>query len=253
MLREHAEEEHAQYNADGEGGDGHHALDDASDQNLPGDGDTDLDEAEDDGQAPAHPKQMSRRSLRLPPGHIEVVDGRGRRRVQRAGQGRHGRREDGRNDDPDGPHREIAHDECREHLIVAGERLLGRKEIVEAGQPHADQQEEDELPADDEPAQAQGAAGLLQAAGAEVPLDHHLIGAVRGQRHEDTAEEARPERVGTGKIEREIEQAELVVLPGIFGQTLPPARKVAEQVRRLRRIGAEESDDHGRASRAPAM
>ena len=102
------------------------------------------------------------------PGQIEIVHGGRGRSVQRAGERRHGRREDGRHRHPHHADRQVMDDEGGKDLVVVV-RTKGRfrrEEIIEAGQGHADEQEKCELPAHHQPAQSQRAAGLLLTPGA---------------------------------------------------------------------------------------
>ena len=81
--------------------------------------------------------------------------------------------------------------------------------LVEDPEADADEQEEGELGEDHEPARDQRRRGLPLRAGREVALDHHLIGPVGGRVQHHPADQARPERVRLGEVEREAEHAEL--------------------------------------------
>lgn len=90
----------------------------------------------------------------------------------------------------------------------------------------------------DKTAQPQGQARLFPAAGGKISLDHQLIGAVRPQGEENAADQARPEGIGPGGIEGEIEQPELVVFSTEAAKLRPPARQLVENHRR-RQYGAD--------------
>ena len=90
-------------------------------------------------------------------------------------------------------------------------------------------QEERELREDHDPAPEQGPAGRLPGPAAQVPLHDELIGPVGGDGEARPPDEARPEGVAPGRVEREVEQAEPVRRGAGRGHLRPSARDEVEE------------------------
>ena len=70
---------------------------------------------------------------------------------------------------------------------------------------------------------------VAEAPGAEVALHHELVDAVRAEGDEDPAEEAGPEGVRLGRVEREVEGAELAGGAGVGEGAGEAARQLRDQ------------------------
>ena len=120
-------------------------------------------------------------------------------------------------------------DNKRGENAIAPLKRLGEPILrVEAGQSDAHQQEQRKLNEHDKSAQDQRPAGIAPAAGAQVPLDHHLVGAVCAQTQEHAADQAGPERVRTREVRGQVEHAELFVVGCKRRQLLPASRQLVQ-------------------------
>ena len=86
------------------------------------------------------------------------------------------------------------HDERRQDLVGAAQRRRGHVLVVRE-EHHADDEEQRELREDDDAAEHEAEARLARGPRGQQALHEELVGAVRGQRQRDAADEPGPERV----------------------------------------------------------
>lgn len=117
--------------------------------------------------------------------------------------------------------------------IKAGKRRSGGirrgDSTIEDPETCADKKEESELHEDDDAGGEQCEARFAEVASGKHALHHELVGAVRGHGEEGSAEDASPEGVGLGEIDREAEEVELAGCRGCCVDVLPASGNVGSE------------------------
>ncbi len=200
--------------------------------------DGDLRDAPEDGRLTRHAHQRLLVGIRTKVLDVEIVHRGGGHGVDGWGQ-RGG--DDRRDDESRNAVRQRGDDEERQHLVVALQRARQRRPLVVGEQHDADHEKQRELQEDDEAAEHEARRRFFRRASREEALDEELVGAVRRQRQRDSAEQSGPEGVDRARVEREIEDAE--VLGADARDFIPTAGDQAQQAEEDQQRAAD-VDEH---------
>ena len=115
---------------------------------------------------------------------------------------------------------------------------------VEGEEADAEREEEGELKDDEDAAPDQGPLRVPESAAGEEPLDDELVGPVARHREEAAADDAGPERVGLGRVEREVEEMDRLPRRRVPGPCAgEPSRDSREENRKGHHRARQVDDD----------